>query len=131
MRRGTTPCARFGSRVVAETADACSVVLEPPAEAAERFTYSPGQFLTLRLPCEGGAVRTLLLAMQLAAPHEPMRIAVKRVADGSGSNWINDAFAPVTCWTACHRPARSPLARSTRTSCFSPAAAASRRCCRS
>ncbi|MET9387844.1 hypothetical protein ABZY09_44340 [Streptomyces sp. NPDC002928] len=36
--------------VIAETADAHSLVLQPPPEAADRFTYRPGQFLTLKLP---------------------------------------------------------------------------------
>jgi 3-ketosteroid 9alpha-monooxygenase subunit B len=80
--------------VVAETADACSVVLEPPDGAAERFAYKPGQFLTLQLPSPTGPVgRCYSLC---SSPHVDgaMKIAVKRVADGVGSNWINDALQP-------------------------------------
>lgn len=77
--------------IVRETADACSIALDVPADAD--FSYSPGQFLTLQLPVEGGAIgRCYSLC---SSPHvdEPMRIAVKRVVDGAGSNWINDTLA--------------------------------------
>ena len=78
--------------IVRETADSCSIVLEPAPESAEHFRYSPGQFLTLLLPTPSGSVgRCYSLC---SSPHvdEPMRIAVKRVADGIGSNWLNDAL---------------------------------------
>jgi 3-ketosteroid 9alpha-monooxygenase subunit B len=74
--------------VVRETPDACSIAFEAPPD----FHYSPGQFLTLQLPLDAGAVgRCYSLC---SSPHvdEPMRIAVKRVVDGAGSNWINDAL---------------------------------------
>src|SRR3954471_761334 len=77
--------------IVRETDDACSVVLEPPPGAD--FSYRPGQFLTLRLPTASGAVgRCYSLC---SSPHvdDHLRIAVKRVRDGVGSNWINDALA--------------------------------------
>ncbi len=79
------------AEIVRETDDACSVVFEPPAGVD--FTYSPGQFLTLRLPLDSGPIgRCYSLC---SSPHrdEPMRIAVKRVNDGLGSNWINDTLA--------------------------------------
>jgi 3-ketosteroid 9alpha-monooxygenase subunit B len=77
--------------IVRETDDACSVVLEPPTGAD--FGYQPGQFLTLRLPTEAGLVgRCYSLC---SSPHvdDELRIAVKRVRTGIGSNWINDALA--------------------------------------
>ncbi|MGW1928828.1 2Fe-2S iron-sulfur cluster-binding protein [Streptomyces sp. NPDC001919] len=80
--------------VVAETAEAHSLVLQAPPESADRFTYRPGQFLTLKLPgADGGPVaRCYSLA---SSPHtgEPMKITVKRVADGYGSNWVCDHLA--------------------------------------
>src|SRR4051795_3849301 len=83
---------RLGGReIVRETDDACSVVLEPPAGAD--FSYRPGQFLTLRLPTASGLVgRCYSLC---SSPHvdDHLRIAVKRVRDGLGSNWINDTRA--------------------------------------
>ena len=40
------------TQVIEETADARSLVFEIPADAADRFRYRPGQFLTLRIPSE-------------------------------------------------------------------------------
>jgi 3-ketosteroid 9alpha-monooxygenase subunit B len=79
--------------IVRETADSCSIVLEPATEDAAHFHYSPGQFLTLLLPTATGAVgRCYSLC---SSPHvdEPLRIAVKRVTNGVGSNWLNDNLA--------------------------------------
>jgi 3-ketosteroid 9alpha-monooxygenase subunit B len=75
--------------VVRETDDACSIAFEP----AEELSYSPGQFLTLLVPHPDGPIgRCYSLC---SSPHldEPMRVAVKRIADGLGSNWINDNMA--------------------------------------
>jgi 3-ketosteroid 9alpha-monooxygenase subunit B len=81
--------------VVPETADARSLVFEVPAEHAERFTYRPGQFLTLRIPSErtGSVARCYSLA---SSPHTDQRpkVTVKRTADGYGSNWICDNVKP-------------------------------------
>jgi 3-ketosteroid 9alpha-monooxygenase subunit B len=77
--------------IVRETDDACSIVLEPPADAD--FSYQPGQFLTLRLPTDTGSVgRCYSLC---SSPHvdDELRIAVKRVRDGVASNWINEHLA--------------------------------------
>ncbi|MGW1847131.1 2Fe-2S iron-sulfur cluster-binding protein [Streptomyces sp. NPDC001966] len=82
--------------VIAETADAHSLVLQAPPESADRFSYRPGQFLTLKLPGVAGgrpAARCYSLA---SSPHtgEPMKITVKRVAGGYGSNWVCDHLSP-------------------------------------
>jgi 3-ketosteroid 9alpha-monooxygenase subunit B len=77
--------------IVRETEDACSIVLEPPADAD--FSYQPGQFLTLRIPTPAGAVgRCYSLC---SSPHvdDVLRIAVKRVREGVGSNWINESVS--------------------------------------
>lgn len=81
-------------QVIAETADAHSLVLEAPPESADRFAYRPGQFLTLKLPGADGkpAARCYSLA---SSPHtgEPLKVTVKRVAGGHGSNWVCDHLA--------------------------------------
>jgi 3-ketosteroid 9alpha-monooxygenase subunit B len=80
------------AQITRETDDACSVVFDVPAEQRDRFGYKPGQFLTLQLPGPGGPVgRCYSLC---SSPHtgEPLRIAVKRVANGIGSNWVNDTL---------------------------------------
>lgn len=77
--------------VIAETADAHSLVLQASPESADRFAYRPGQFLTLKLPGPDGrpAARCYSLA---SSPHtgEPMKVTVKRVPGGYGSHWLCD-----------------------------------------
>ncbi|WP_406629230.1 2Fe-2S iron-sulfur cluster-binding protein [Amycolatopsis sp. WGS_07] len=78
------------AEVIEETADARSIVFTVPAEHAERFAYSPGQFLTLRIPSDqtGSVARCYSLS---SAPHEDrVQVTVKRTADGYGSNWVCD-----------------------------------------
>ncbi|GAA5112020.1 ferredoxin--NADP reductase [Haloechinothrix salitolerans] len=82
------------TRVVAETPDACSLELAVPDDLVEKFHHRPGQFLTLRIPSErtGSVGRCYSLC---SAPHEagPLKVAVKRVRDGYGSNWLCDNAA--------------------------------------
>ncbi|MFI1913526.1 2Fe-2S iron-sulfur cluster-binding protein [Nocardia sp. NPDC020380] len=82
------------SRVVRETADAVSLELTPDPAHAARFSYRPGQFLTLRIPSDltGSVSRCYSLS---SAPHEdgPLKVTVKRTADGYGSNWLCDNAA--------------------------------------
>ncbi|MFD4457042.1 2Fe-2S iron-sulfur cluster-binding protein [Nocardia sp. NPDC058480] len=80
--------------VIAETADTHSVVFEVPAELRERFTYSPGQFLTLRIPSEqtGSVARCYSLASSPFTDDLP-KVTVKRTVDGYGSNWLCDNIA--------------------------------------
>ena len=56
------------ARVVAETREACSLVLEVPPELADAFAYRPGQFLTVRVPSgrEGSVARCYSLS---SSPH--------------------------------------------------------------
>lgn len=78
------------TEVIEETADACSVVFEVPAELQERFAYTPGQFLTVAVPSDqtGLAARCYSLS---SSPHSGKhQITVKRTADGYASNWICD-----------------------------------------
>jgi len=77
--------------VIAETADATSVVFDVPAEAATEFDYKPGQFLTLAIPSDrtGIVARNYSMSSSPVAG-EPMTITVKRTVDGYASNWIAD-----------------------------------------
>jgi 3-ketosteroid 9alpha-monooxygenase subunit B len=84
--------------IVRETDDACSIAFDVPPGV--EFAYRPGQFLTLQLPHPGGPVARCYSLC--SSPHldEPPRIAVKRIRDGLGSNWINDTLevgAEVEC----------------------------------
>lgn len=62
------------TQVIEETADARSLVFEIPADAADRFRYRPGQFLTLRIPSEqtGSVARCYSLASS-PTPATPRR----------------------------------------------------------
>lgn len=81
------------ARVVEETADARSIVLEIPRELAERFAYRSGQFLTFRVEVAGQRlVRCYSLASAPGLDGEP-KVTVKRVAEGRVSNWMNDHVA--------------------------------------
>ncbi len=79
------------AEVITETADACSLVFEVPADLRERFAYQPGQFLTLRIPSErtGSVARCYSLA---SSPHtdDKPKVTVKRTVDGYASNWVCD-----------------------------------------
>lgn len=81
-------------KVIRETADAHSLVLEPEDAAAFSLDYRPGQFLTIRVPSqrEGGAARCYSLS---SSPHcsEPLKVTVKRTSGGYGSNWLCDNAA--------------------------------------
>ncbi len=72
--------------VVQETGDAHSLVFETPAGMA----YKPGQFLTLRLPHGDGVVARCYSLSSAPGVDEHLKVTVKRVKDGRGSNWVCD-----------------------------------------
>ena len=81
------------AKIVQETPDARSFVLEVPAELANQFKYRAGQFLTFRIPHDSGTFNrcySLSSAPEMDGP--PLKVTVKRVAGGKGSNWFNDAL---------------------------------------
>jgi 3-ketosteroid 9alpha-monooxygenase subunit B len=76
------------AEVIVETEDARSLVFEVPDELAEEFRYRPGQYITLRIPCEREPlVRCYSLS---SSPHtaDPLRVTVKRTPTGHGSDWL-------------------------------------------
>jgi ferredoxin-NADP reductase len=80
-------------RVVPETSDACSIVLDVPDDLAELFGYHAGQFCTFRVTLDG---RELVRCYSMSSSPElgePLQVTVKRVPDGAVSNWMNDALA--------------------------------------
>ena len=77
-----------------EIADAVSVAFEVPAELQENFKYTPGQYTTLKLTINGEHVNRSYSFCSSPYLNEPFTIAVKRVAGGVGSNYINDNFKP-------------------------------------
>lgn len=87
--------------VVTETDDARTLVFRVPDGAddpgipAERLAYSPGQFLTLRIPSDrtGSVARCYSLC---SSPHtdDALAVTVKRTAGGYASNWLCDHAHP-------------------------------------
>jgi 3-ketosteroid 9alpha-monooxygenase subunit B len=78
--------------VIVETDDARSLVFTVPAGAeipADRLRYSPGQFLTLRVPSERtGSVARCYSLCSSPFTGDPMTVTVKRTVDGYASNWL-------------------------------------------
>ncbi|MEE3849680.1 ferredoxin--NADP reductase [Gordonia sp. LSe1-13] len=81
------------SKVIEETDDARSFVLDVPVEQRSNFAYAPGQFLTVHIPTEGdgGIARCYSLA---SSPHtdSELKFTVKRAVAGYGSNWMCDTI---------------------------------------
>ncbi len=80
--------------VVDETARARSFRLSPAAGHAPLFAYKPGQFLTFRIPRGGGHVERCYSLSSAPACDAELKVTVKRVGDGFGSNWFNDVPKP-------------------------------------
>ena len=81
-------------RVVPETGDATSYVLEVPPELLSVFAYRSGQFCTFRVPVDGQSyVRCYSMSSSPAVDPE-LRVTVKRTTGGVVSNWLNDHLAP-------------------------------------
>ncbi|MBX7434937.1 ferredoxin--NADP reductase [Mycobacterium sp. Y57] len=76
-------------RVVHETSDAVSLVLDVPEECSRRYRYEAGQYLTLRVDVDGQDLRRCY-SMSSAPVEDELRITVKRDPGGVVSNWIND-----------------------------------------
>lgn len=82
--------------VIAESADARSFVFDLPQTLRDAFSYRPGQFLTLRVPCADATVqRCYSLSSAPGIDHAP-KITIKRVRDGRASNWMCDSVSPAT-----------------------------------
>ncbi|MDE1165245.1 MAG: ferredoxin--NADP reductase [Pseudomonas sp.] len=78
------------TRVIEETADSRSLEFQLPAELVAQFHYKPGQFLTLRVPHDGGWLPRCYSLSSTPLLDEPLRVTIKRVRDGRASNWLCD-----------------------------------------
>lgn len=79
------------AKIVQETPDTRSFVLEVPADLADKFKYRAGQFLTFQVPHEAGAFnRCYSLSSAPETDGQHLKVTVKRVVGGKGSNWFND-----------------------------------------
>lgn len=76
--------------VIKETSDAHSILFDLPAALIEQYSYQPGQFVTLKLPYEEGFLPRCYSMSSTPTLDVGLRVTVKRVPDGRGSNWICD-----------------------------------------
>lgn len=74
------------SDVRRETADSVSIAFHVPAELQERFTFKPGQYLTLRAAVNGEDIRRSYSICSGSSDGE-LRVAIKRVDGGVFSTW--------------------------------------------
>lgn len=83
------------AEVVAETDDARTLVFtvpsgpDDPGIPAERLKYTPGQFLTLRIPSDRtGSVARCYSLCSSPVTDDLLAVTVKRTVDGYASNWL-------------------------------------------
>jgi 3-ketosteroid 9alpha-monooxygenase subunit B len=81
--------------VIAETAEACSLVFEVPSGLEAVFDYQPGQFLTLRIPSDRqGSVARCYSLCSSPLTGDPLTVTVKQTPDGYASRWIAENVRP-------------------------------------
>jgi ferredoxin-NADP reductase len=78
------------ARVIAETADASSVVLEVPEDLSSVFAYEAGQFCTFRMRVDDRVLLRCYSMSSSPAVDPELKITVKRTPGGVVSNWMND-----------------------------------------
>jgi ferredoxin-NADP reductase len=77
-------------RVVGETHDASSFVLDIPDDLTETFRYRPGQFCTFRVHIDGEEQLRSYSMSSAPALDDHLAVTVKRVTGGLVSNWFLD-----------------------------------------
>ncbi len=80
-------------RIVTETPEAVSIVLDVPADLEAAFAYQAGQFVTFRLPIGGQQMLRSYSMSSSPQVDDEMAVTVKRVAGGVVSNWIADTLS--------------------------------------
>lgn len=80
-------------RIVQETADTRSLVLDVPPALREVFAYRAGQFCTFRIPADPAPVLRCYSMSSAPETGDDLTVTVKRVPGGVGSNWLHDEVA--------------------------------------
>jgi 3-ketosteroid 9alpha-monooxygenase subunit B len=81
--------------VIPETDEACSVVFDVPPELTAAFRYTPGQFLTVRVPSDrDGSVARCYSLCSSPVTGDKHAVTVKRTPEGYASHWIADNVQP-------------------------------------
>jgi 3-ketosteroid 9alpha-monooxygenase subunit B len=81
-------------RVVRETAEAASFVLDVPADLRAAFGYEAGQFLTFRVHLDGEVHHRCYSMSSSPSVDDELQVTVKRVPGGLVSNWMIDSLGP-------------------------------------
>lgn len=76
-----------------ETADCVSVLLEVPEVLSETFRFLPGQYLTLKRQLPDREIRRSY-SICCSPSEQELRVAVKKVADGQFSCYVNEQLKP-------------------------------------
>jgi 3-ketosteroid 9alpha-monooxygenase subunit B len=80
-------------KIIDETSDTRSFVLDIPDHLRETFAYRAGQFVTFRVNIDGEPlVRSYSMASSPDTDAD-FKVTVKRVPQGRFSNWMNDTVA--------------------------------------
>lgn len=82
------------ARVVHETEDARSFVLDVPEELRPGFAYRAGQFCTFRVHVDGTTHHRCYSMSSAPEVDRELTVTVKRVPGGAVSNWLIDQVAP-------------------------------------
>lgn len=80
------------SAVKRETPDAVSVSFDIPESLKPKFSYLPGQYLTLRLTVNGESINRSYSFCSSSYANEAPTIAVKQVEGGRASSYINQSL---------------------------------------
>ncbi len=80
-------------RVVDETHDTRSYVLDVPPSLRDTFRYRAGQFCTFRVHLDGGDHLRSYSMSSAPETDDDLTVTVKRVPGGLVSNWFNDQVA--------------------------------------
>ncbi|HYX00742.1 MAG TPA: ferredoxin--NADP reductase [Reyranella sp.] len=80
------------AKIVQETPDARSFILEVPPDLADRYRYRAGQFLTFRVPHPEGVFNRCYSLSSAPETDGLHKVTVKRVEGGKGSNWFHDSL---------------------------------------
>ncbi|HWC37748.1 MAG TPA: FAD-binding oxidoreductase, partial [Acidimicrobiales bacterium] len=81
------------ARVVSETAEARSFVLEVPSGLEPAFSYEAGQFCTFRVWLDGQPHFRSYSMSSSPEVDEEFQVTVKRVPGGVVSNWMIDTLS--------------------------------------
>lgn len=74
--------------VIQETEEARSIVFDVPEDLRDRFTFKPGQFLTIAVPSEQSGIAARCYSLSSTPGSGEHKITVKRTESGYASNWI-------------------------------------------